>query len=106
MLFRESNLKPERLIRVFFFIVGILSTVIAAIGIILPLIPTTPLLLLSVYCFARSSQRFYIWLTTNRLFGVYIQNYREGKGIRLNHKFYIIIMLWLTIIWLFRTLNG
>lgn len=63
----------------------------------MPLIPTTPLLLLAAYCFTRSSQKFYVWLITNRLCGVYIRNYREKKGIQLKHKVLTIILLWLTI---------
>ena len=42
---------------------------LGAIGVVLPLVPTTPFLLLAVACFARSSRRFYVWLLGNRIFG-------------------------------------
>lgn len=63
----------------------------------MPLLPTTPFLLLAAYCYAKSSERFYNWLITNRLCGKYIRNYKEGLGMKLNHKLFTIILLWLTI---------
>lgn len=93
----EFVLKKKGVIKIFLIIIGITSTVIAVIGIFIPLIPTTPLLLLAAYCFARSSQKFYLWLINNRFCGVYLRNYREGKGISLKHKVLILILLWLTI---------
>ena len=56
------------------------------IGIFLPLLPTTPFLLLAAACYARSSKRFYNWLLNNKWFGNYIKNYRERKGIPLQIK--------------------
>ena len=44
--------------------------------------------------YARSSERFYTWLTTNRVFGDYIRNYREGRGITLRHKLLTMLLLW------------
>ena len=63
----------------------------------LPVLPTTPFLLLAATCYARSSERFYHWLMTNRWFGEYIKNYREGRGIPLKQKVVTILLLWLTI---------
>ncbi len=79
--------------------VGTLCVILAAVGIILPILPTTPFLLLAAYFYARSSKRFYNWLLTNRWFGEYIRNYREGRGIPLKHKIITILLLWLTIIY-------
>ena len=64
---------------------------------LLPVLPTTPFLLLAAICYARSSERFYHWLITNRWCGEYIRNYREGRGIPLKQKVLTILMLWLTI---------
>lgn len=76
---------------------GIISLLIGIIGIVLPLLPTTPFLLLSAACFARSSDRFYRWLINHPWFGQYIQDYRSGRGIPLRVKLVTIGMLWLSI---------
>ncbi len=76
---------------------GTLFVALGVIGILMPVLPTTPFLLLAAVCYARSSQRFYDWLMTNRVFGSYIRNYREGRGIPLAHKIVSISLLWLTI---------
>lgn len=68
-----------------------------ALGIFLPLLPTTPFLLLAAACYIRSSDKFYHWLITNRWFGRYIKNYREGKGVTITTKVTAISLLWLTI---------
>ncbi len=67
------------------------------IGIFLPLLPTTPLLLLAAACYARSSRRFYRWLMGNRWFGEYVRNYRDGRGVTMPHKVLTLALLWATI---------
>ena len=76
---------------------GTIFLVLAVIGVILPLVPTTPFLLLAAACYARSSKRFSNWLLGNRIFGKVIKNYREGKGITLKLKVLSISLLWITI---------
>ncbi len=78
-------------------ICGTISVVLAILGMIFPVLPTTPFLLLAAVCYARSSPRFYTWLLNNRLFGLYIRNYREGLGIPLRQKVFTLLLLWLTI---------
>lgn len=73
---------------------GIFFTALAAIGVILPLIPTTGPLLLAAALFARSSERFHRWLLNHRLFGTYIRNYREGRGMTRGHKIWTLATLW------------
>ncbi len=76
---------------------GALSTGLGVIGIFVPILPTTPFLLLAAACYMRSSERFYRWLVTNRVFGAYIRNYIEGRGMPVRIKIFIILLLWLTI---------
>jgi uncharacterized membrane protein YbaN (DUF454 family) len=87
-----KNLKKSILI-----VCGTVSVGLGTIGIFIPLLPTTVFFLLAAYCYARSSQKFYNWLITNRWFGEYIRNYREGRGIPLKQKIFSISLLWLTI---------
>lgn len=83
--------------RAFLIIAGLASVVAGAIGIVVPLLPTTPFLLLAAVCFVRSSDRLYRWLTTNRVFGVYLRNYQEHRAMPAGMKWCAISVLWLTI---------
>lgn len=74
---------------------GSISLGLGLLGIILPLLPTTPLLLLAAACYVRSSEKLYHWLITNKYFGSYILNYRDGKGIPLKAKVMGVSMIWL-----------
>jgi hypothetical protein len=76
---------------------GTLLVGLGIVGIFVPVLPATPFLLLAAVCYARSSQRLYNWLLTNRWCGAYIRNYREGKGISLKLKAVTLSLLWLTI---------
>ncbi|GAA0431347.1 YbaN family protein [Lentibacillus halophilus] len=81
--------------KIVLIIVGSLSLVLGVVGIILPLVPTTPLLLLAAACYVRSSNRLYHWLISNKYAGSYIQNYRDGNGIPLKAKIIGVTALWL-----------
>jgi uncharacterized membrane protein YbaN (DUF454 family) len=85
------------LTRTLLIITGTLCVMLGVLGLFLPVLPTTPFLLLAAACYARSSRRFYHWLTTNRWFGEYIRNYREGRGIPPQQKILTLLLLWLTI---------
>lgn len=76
---------------------GTLFVGLGVLGIFLPLLPTTPFLLLAAACYAKSSKRFYHWLLSNRWFGKYIKNYRERRGIPSRVKISTISILWITI---------
>ena len=86
-----------RLVRGLLISAGTLFVGLGVLGIFLPLLPTTPFLLLAAACYARSSKRFYNWLLNNRWFGSYIKNYREKKGIPFRVKIATISLLWITI---------
>ena len=82
---------------------GSLCVALGVLGIFLPLLPTTVFLLMAAACYARSSDRFYQKLITNRWLGSYIQNHREGRGMRRRDKAVTLAMLWIgigaTMIW-------
>jgi uncharacterized membrane protein YbaN (DUF454 family) len=77
---------------------GTFFLLIGLIGIIIPILPTTPFLLLSAACYARGSKKFYNWLINNKWLGGYIKNYHQGKGIPVNVKILTLTFLWITIL--------
>jgi uncharacterized membrane protein YbaN (DUF454 family) len=92
------NKTSNKILKLILIITGSLFVVIGIIGIFIPLLPTTPFLLLAAALFARSSDKFYKLITNNKWFGAYIKDYNEGKGIRLKVKISAIIILWISII--------
>lgn len=74
--------------------IGVLSVALGSIGIVVPLLPTTPFLLLAVFCFARSSDSLQQWLLNHRLFGPYLRNYYDGTMTRA-HKVRTLALLWI-----------
>lgn len=91
---RITRNKP---LRWFLLSLGAISTGLGFLGIFLPLLPTTPFLLLAAWCYARSSKRFYDRLHNHHVFGKYITSYFEGKGIPLRTKIWTLVLLWITI---------
>jgi uncharacterized protein len=73
---------------------GVLATVVGLIGVVVPLLPTTPFLLLAAACFVRSSDTLYDRLTTNRLLGGFIRDYREQRGVTARAKITALALLW------------
>ena len=72
---------------------GCLFVGLGAIGAVIPGMPTTVFLVLAAACFIRSSQKLYDWLITNKTFGPYLKDYREGKGIPLRAKVVALVMI-------------
>ncbi len=81
-----------------YIILGFIFIGIGVIGIVVPILPTTPFLLLALWFFSKSSERWREWLLSNKLCGEYLNNYQSGNGIPLKTKAYIITLLWATII--------
>ena len=72
--------------KIILLLLGILSLVLGVIGIFLPVLPTTPFLLLSATLFLRSSQKLYDWLLSHPYLGEYIRNFKEHRAIPLRVK--------------------
>jgi hypothetical protein len=85
-------------IRYLLIALGFTAVGLAVIGIFLPILPTTPFLLLAAFLFGRSSPRFYAWLHSNRWFGAYLTNYRAGRGLPLREKVLTVFALWVVIL--------
>jgi len=85
--------------KIFFNIAGGLALILGIIGIALPLLPTTPFLLLAAACFLRGSARMHRWMTQNPVFGRYLLDYQEKKGVTLRVKIVAIAMMWLSLLY-------
>lgn len=97
MIDKGKETGRSRAKRILLLVVGTFFLVVGVIGIVLPLLPTTPFLLLAAGCYLRGSTRFYNWLLGTRWLGDYIRNYLEGRGIPLRAKVFSIALLWITI---------
>lgn len=84
--------------KILFVIFGIISLALGVLGIFLPLLPTTPFLLLSATLFARSSDKLYNWLINHKRLGEYIRSFREDKAIPLKVKVISISTMWIVIL--------
>jgi len=92
------RLVENRLLRWTLFGLGWLSVSLGVLGIFLPLLPTTPFMLLAAGCFARSSERFYCWITSHPKYGPMIADYLAGKGLPMRAKYLAVSLLWLSIL--------
>lgn len=86
------------LLKIVLFSLGCASLALAAIGLFLPILPTTPFLILASALFLKSSTRAHRWIVGHPVFGEYISNYVERKGITARHKIASIAFLWLVIL--------
>jgi len=93
----NENITSQKVVRALFFVAGSVSLALGSIGIVLPVLPTTPFLLLALACYCRSSKRMTKWVLTNKYFGSYIRRYKEGKGIPIKTKILALAALWITI---------
>lgn len=95
-IIKKGEFRPHNspLVRWIFITGGLILVAIGVLGMFLPLLPTTIFFILAAWCFARSSEKFYVWLHTNRLFGRYLSNYRTGRGMTLSSKIFSIAFLW------------
>ncbi len=87
----------NKILRIAFWVAGTFCVVLGMIGVIMPLLPTTPFLLMAVVFYAKSSKTFHRWITENRVFGAYVKNYYYKKSITLRIKVGITFLLWASI---------
>lgn len=88
------NIKKLIFISLGFFFIGL-----GTIGLFIPILPTTIFIIIAAYFFAKSSEKYYNWLISNKYFGKFIKDYREGRGIPLKIKTISIFTLWATILY-------
>lgn len=84
-------------VRAAYVVAGSLSLVAGIVGIFVPVLPTTPFLLLASACYLRGSERLHRWLLSHGRLGQYIRDFEAGRGIPARAKFVAIVMLWISI---------
>ena len=97
--FYTNKLSTSIAMKYLLIFLGSLSLALGVIGIILPVLPTTPFLLLAAALYVRSSEKLYQWLINQKYLGTYIRNFREHKAIPLHAKIISISMIWITLIY-------
>jgi uncharacterized membrane protein YbaN (DUF454 family) len=91
------SISKGRTRRVFLLVAGSLFLITGAVGVVVPVLPTTPFLILAAFCYARGSSRWYRWLIGNRVFGRYLNDYLCGRGIPWRVKVPTLVLLWCVI---------
>ena len=90
----RTSVAQSKVVRLLWNTVGTLFLALGLIGIPLPLLPTTPFLLIAAACYLRGSRRMYDWMMTNKYFGAYLRDYLEGKGVAITAKVVALSALW------------
>jgi hypothetical protein len=91
---RKPARKHHRVeVRWLFLLLGLVFVAIGVAGIFLPVLPTTPFMLLAAACFARSSERFYNWLLSHRIFGATVREWQQHRSIPRRTKWFAIVTM-------------
>jgi len=89
----ETKIGLDRLKKVIYFSTGFISLFLGLIGVFLPILPTTPFILLSAYLFAQSSKKYHEWLRNNRHFGKTIRSWESGRGLTNTEKWKMLVIV-------------
>jgi hypothetical protein len=93
MAMNSVRIHDSRLVRGIYLAVGFAALILGAVGIVLPVLPTTPFVLLAAACFARSSKRFHDMLLANRIAGPIIREWVEHRSIQRRVKRWVYLLL-------------
>jgi uncharacterized membrane protein YbaN (DUF454 family) len=77
--------------KIVFLVIGLLSVGLGAVGVVLPILPSTPFFLLALYCFARSSERLHNWFMSTSLYKKHLKSFAERKAMSIKTKLSILI---------------
>lgn len=94
---RNNRNEDDIIKKIIYIVLGSLFLGLGAIGIIVPILPTTPFLLLSAYFYLRSSKKLYNWLINHKILGPYVYNYLTYKTIPKKAKISAISLIVITI---------
>ena len=93
---RRANLKLKRII---FIVIGCVSLGIGCVGVVLPILPTVPFFLLTVFCFANSSEKLHNWFVNTKMYKKHLDSFVKKKGMTVKTKATILTSV--TVIMLF-----
>ncbi len=80
-----------RLKRLIFLVIGCVSLGLGCVGIVLPILPTVPFFLLTVFCFSQSSQRLHDWFVNTKMYHKHLESFVQKKGMTVRTKMTILI---------------
>ena len=95
---REKEKLTEKTIKLLYNIIGTISLLLALIGVILPILPTTPFVLLSAACYCKGSERLHSGLSDNETFGPIIRDYEEHGGMKKATKIKALTIMWTAVL--------
>ena len=81
----------KKIVRIFWTVTGLISAGLGAVGVLLPILPTTPFLLLAMYAFARSSEKMNRWFLATKLYKKHLAGIASGQGMTLKSKMTVIL---------------
>lgn len=94
------------MVRTTYVLIGHTSLAIGFVGIFVPLLPTTPFVLLAAVCYSRGSDRFHAWLHGHPRFGPMIHSWHEHRAIGVHAKVVAVVMVFLSIMYSFFRLGA
>ena len=89
----RHTLSKNPLAKAAYFCLAFLTLGLAILGIVLPLLPTTPFLLITLFAFAKSSERFYRWFIRTWLYKRFLKTYAETGAMKKKHKWRILLFV-------------
>ena len=87
----ESKIVKSKILRVILIIVGFISFGLGTVGIFLPILPTTPLYLLTSFCFVKSSKRFNTWFLNSKLYKKHLENFAKNKAMIIYNELFLLL---------------
>jgi uncharacterized membrane protein YbaN (DUF454 family) len=84
--------------KIFLITCGLIFTGLGLLGVFIPVLPTTPFMLLAAYCFMKSSDKLFSWVVNNKIFGKKVRKFLDNRSLSLTVKITCLATMWLMII--------
>lgn len=90
-------MKKRKIVRIFYIVLGFISLGLGCVGIVFPIIPTTPFLLLTSFCFVRGSEKFNNWFLNTKIYKKHLENFASSRIMTLHGELILLIFVSLMI---------